>query len=48
MMSMDAIHVHVKKGREHGKVGGNIPLRQMTAYEQCMKVGAMLPLTLKK
>jgi hypothetical protein len=25
MISMDAIHVHVKKGGEHGKVGGNIP-----------------------
>jgi hypothetical protein len=24
MMFMDAIHVYVKKGREHGKVGGNI------------------------
>jgi hypothetical protein len=26
MMSMDAIHVHAKKGGEHGKVRGNIPL----------------------
>ncbi len=25
MMSMDAIHVHVKEGGEHGKVGGNNP-----------------------
>jgi hypothetical protein len=25
MMSMDEIHVHVKEGGEHGKVGGNIP-----------------------
>jgi hypothetical protein len=24
MMSMDAIHVHTKKGGEHGKVNGNI------------------------
>jgi hypothetical protein len=23
MMSMDAIHVHVKEGRKHGKVRGN-------------------------
>jgi hypothetical protein len=22
---MDEIHVHVKEGGEHGKVGGNIP-----------------------
>jgi hypothetical protein len=22
---MDVIHVHVKKGGKHGKVGGNIP-----------------------
>jgi hypothetical protein len=42
MMFVDAIHVHVKKGGEHNKVGGNIPLRQITAYEQCMKVGVML------
>jgi hypothetical protein len=26
MMFMDAILVHVKEGREHGKLGGNIPL----------------------
>jgi hypothetical protein len=26
MMSMDAIHVHVKEGGEHGKVGGNVAL----------------------
>jgi hypothetical protein len=26
MMSMDAIHVYVKEGREHGKVGNNTPL----------------------
>jgi len=25
MMSMNAIHVHVKKGGEHGKVKGNTP-----------------------
>jgi hypothetical protein len=25
MISMDAIHVHVEKGKEHGKIGGNIP-----------------------
>jgi hypothetical protein len=23
---MDAIHVHVKEGKEHGKFGGDIPL----------------------
>jgi hypothetical protein len=26
MMFMDAIDVHAEKGREHDKVGGNIPL----------------------
>jgi hypothetical protein len=26
MMTMDAIHVHVEKGGEHGKVGNDIPL----------------------
>jgi hypothetical protein len=25
MISMDAIHVHVEKGKEHGKIKGNIP-----------------------
>jgi hypothetical protein len=24
MMSMDAIHVHVKEGKKHGKIKGNI------------------------
>jgi hypothetical protein len=49
MMSMDAIRVHAEEGKEHGKIGGNVPLetnvaplRQMTAYEQCKKVGVML------
>ncbi len=27
MMSMDAIHVHVKEGGKHGKVGGNTTLK---------------------
>ncbi len=26
-MSMDAIHVHVEEGGEHGKVGGNAALK---------------------
>jgi len=27
MMSMDVIHVHAKKGKEHGKVRGNATLK---------------------
>jgi hypothetical protein len=42
MMSMDAIHVHAEKGGKRGKVGATLSLRQMTTYEQCMKVGVML------
>jgi hypothetical protein len=41
MMFMDAIHVLAEKGREHGKVGDNIPLKT-NAYERCMKVGLVL------
>jgi hypothetical protein len=33
---------HVEMGGKHGKVGGNFALKQMIAYEWCMKVGAML------
>jgi hypothetical protein len=41
MMSMDAIHVNVEKGGKHGKVGATLSLKQMTTYEQYMKVGVM-------
>jgi hypothetical protein len=27
MMFMNAIHVHVKEGGKHGKIGGNTPLK---------------------
>jgi hypothetical protein len=32
MMSMDAIHVHVEKGRKHGKVEGNIKLVEILSF----------------
>jgi hypothetical protein len=33
MMSVDAIHVHTKKGGKHGKLGAKLLLKQMTANE---------------
>jgi len=42
MMFVDAIHVYTEKGGKHGKLGAKIFLRQMTAYEWCMKVGVAL------
>ncbi len=41
MMSMDAVHVHVEEGGEHGKVGATLSLRQMTTYERHMKTNVM-------
>ncbi len=39
----------LKKGKNMVKLGVMLPLRQMTTYEQCMKVSAMLNLpTLNK
>ncbi len=49
MMSMDVIHVHVEKEGKHGKINGNNVHKQMTTYEQCMKVGVVLnPFTLNR
>jgi hypothetical protein len=32
MMSMDVIHVHAKKGKEHGKVNGNTRLAKVLSF----------------
>jgi hypothetical protein len=42
MMSMDVIHSMLKREENMVKLGATLSLKQMVAYEWCMKVGVVL------